>query len=369
MSGDTIVITGADGYVGLRLARRCFDSSDQPLLLWVRADDANEFQSKKATMSKQLGDSDARLMFSCGNLGNNDPLSGVDPRSAHTIIHAAAVTRFNVDAKTAQTVNIEGTEKVLRFAESCPSLQCFALISTIYSSGLKSGLIKEEPLDGKDGFANHYERSKWEAETALLTRHNQLPWKVLRVATVIADNSSGQVVQQNAFHNTLKLFYYGLLSVVPGEPSTPLYFVTGDFVTNAIYDAMNDSSQKAIYHVAHSREESPRLGDLLDIAFETFQEDDTFRKRRVLRPLYSDLESFGLLADGMASFGKGIMNQAVSSVSPFAPQLFIKKDVDNSNLRSTMVDYEVPPVGELLRRTCAHLAHTRWGRGSEIAVG
>ncbi len=369
MIGNTILITGADGYIGLGLARRYCDSSDRPLMLWVRADDDQELLGKKAHLSKHLGESDKRLNFCAGNLGNDDPLSGVDPRSVHTIIHAAAVTRFNVDADTAQSVNLEGTEKVLRFARNCPSLQSIALISTIYSSGLKSGLIKEVPLDGKDGFANHYEHSKWEAETALLTRYDQLPWKILRVATVIADNDGGHVVQQNAFHNTLKLFYYGLLSVVPGQPSTPLYFVTGDFVTNAIYDAMSDPLQKVIYHVTYGQEESPKLGDLLDIAFETFGQDDTFRRRRVLRPLYSDLKSFGLLADGMTSLGKGIMNQAVSSVSPFAPQLFIAKDVDNSNLRAIMADYEAPAPAELLRRTCAYLTQTKWGRESEVAVG
>jgi hypothetical protein len=189
------------------------------------------------------------------------------------------------------------------------------------------------------------------------------------VATVIADNDNGHVVQQNAFHNTLKLFYYGLLSVVPGQPSTPLYFVTGDFVTDAIYDAVSDPLEKVIYHVTYGHDESPTLGNLIDIAFETFGQDDTFRKRRVLRPLYCDLGSFALLADGMASFGKGIMSQAVASVSPFAPQLFINKNVDNSNLRSAKVDYVVPPVGDLLRRTCTYLIHTRWGKESEIAVG
>jgi thioester reductase-like protein len=369
VSGDTILITGADGYVGRRLARRIMQSSDQPMILWVRADNNVEFQAKKEHLSRQLVGSDRRLSFAAGNLGNDVPLSGIDPRSIHSIVHTAAVTRFNVDEQTAQTVNVEGTQKVLKFAASCPRLQCFTLVSTIYSSGLKSGLIKEDPLDDRDGFANYYERSKWLSEAALLTRYNELPWKILRVATVIADNDNGHVVQHNAFHNTLKLFYYGLLSVVPGKASTPLYFVTGDFVANAILDVVNHPLEKVIYHVTYGRDQSPTLADLIDVAYGTFGQDDTFRRRRVLRPLYSDLGSFGLLADGMATFGKGIMNQAVSSISPFAPQLFVNKIVDNSNLRSAMVDYVVPPAGDLLRRTCAYLIHTRWGKEAEIAFG
>ena len=369
MSGDTILITGADGYIGRRLALRLMETSNRPLMLWIRAAGDAEFQVKKARLSGQLIASDGRLSFACGDLGQDNPLAGVDPSSVHTIVHTAAVTRFNVDEKTAQTINVAGTQKVLRFAASCPHLECFALVSTIYSSGLKEGLIKEEPLDGRDGFANYYEQSKWQAETALLTDYGQLPWKILRVATIIADDEDGQVGQQNAFHNTLKLFYYGLLSVVPGQAGTPLYFVTGDFVTDAICAAVSSPINRVVYHVTYGREETPTLGALIDIAFATFGQDDRFRKRRVLRPLYCDLGSFGLLADGMAAFGKGIMNQAVASVSPFAPQLFITKDVDNSNLRSAMVDYVVPPLGELLRSTCAYLIRTRWGKESEIAAG
>ena len=43
---------------------------------------------------------------------------------------------------------------------------------------------------------------------------------------MIADDASGAVTQQNAFHNTLKLFYYGLLALMPGACDTPLYFIT-----------------------------------------------------------------------------------------------------------------------------------------------
>ena len=57
---------------------------------------------------------------------------------------------------------------------------------------------------------------------------------VLRLPTIIADGDDGQVTQYNAFHNTLKLYFYGLLSLVPGDPSTPVSLATAAFTTAAI---------------------------------------------------------------------------------------------------------------------------------------
>lgn len=363
MTDRKLLITGADGYIGSRLARKYLVSTDLPLLLWVRARNPGEFEAKKAFLQDRLPGKGRRIGYACGDLCQPEPFATVDPASVGSIIHAAAVTRFNVDAPTARQVNIEGTTKLLDFAQTCKGLEWFALISTIYSSGLKEGRITEQQHDGSAGFANHYERSKWEAEAAVIQRRDRLPWKIFRVATVIADDDAGQVVQHNAFHNTLKLFYYGLLSVIPGDPNTPLYFATGDFVTQAIYDSMHGTQGQSIYHVTYRRAESPTLADLIEIAFETFQSDDSFRKRRVLRPLYSDLESFNLLADAMTAFGQGVMGQAVSSVSPFAPQLFVDKDVCNDNLRTAVGSYSPPVALDLLNRTCAHLVASRWGRG------
>jgi hypothetical protein len=239
-------------------------------------------------------------------------------------------------------------------------------LSTIYASGLRPGLIPEEPLNDDYGFANNYEQSKWQSEQ-FLHQIKDLPYSISRIATVIADDESGTVTQQNAFHNTLKLFYYGLLSVVPGKPDTPLYFVTGDFATEAICRITLEKAKNAIFHIAHTRDESPRLSELIDISFEQFNEDPAFSKRRVLKPLYCEEDSFKLLAEGMATFGKGIMSQAVSSVSPFSQQLFIDKDVQNARLKEMMPNYAAPETKQFLRNTCQNLLDTRWGRQAALA--
>lgn len=362
MSANHILITGGDGYLGFRLANKYLEQTDSPVILWMRAADETEFQAKRERLVHALKDYEPRVSFQGGDLVSHKPFDSIDPQTIGKIIHTASVIRFNVDEETARRVNLEGTEKLLRFADGCKHLESVGLLSTVYASGLKAGVVEEAPLDGNAGFANHYEQSKWAAEAMLVRDFDHLPWQIFRVATVIADSDEGCVTQYNAFHNTLKLFYYGLLSLIPGLAETPLYFVTGDFVAGAVFELMNNPASQAVYHVSHTESESLTLGELLDIAFEAFDEEEDFKMRRVLKPLYSDAESFDILVDGVSAFGGGIVNQAVSSVAPFGKQLFIKKDIRNSNLVSALGHYHKPDARSLILNTCRYLVRTRWGK-------
>ncbi len=367
MRAKQVLITGADGYLGLRLARRYLAATNYRVALWVRSSDDIEFNQKREALALQIDDREDRVSCHWGDLVNEDPFGSLDPADFTSVIHSAAVTRFNVDEATARKVNAEGTEKVLRFADRCPSLEALGLLSTVYASGLRAGEVDEAPLDVSSGFANHYERSKWLSENTLLTEYDHLPWRIFRVATVIADSDNGRVSQYNAFHNTLKLFYYGLLSLIPGRPETPVYFVTGEFAAGAVFELMESSRSKVIYHLSHTETESLTLGELIDLAFETFDREPHFRSRRILQPLFSDAESFDLLVDGISAFGGGIVNQAVSSVAPFGKQLFIHKQIWNHNLVAALNDYRAPDPRALIRNTCEYLVRTRWGKHTDGA--
>lgn len=357
-----ILITGADGYLGSRAARRLAETTDVPLILWSRARDAAAAEAKRKALERALGGPSARFAFAHGDLEDAKPFGGVDSRAVAGIVHAAAVIRFNVEADVADQINVGGAKKLMGFAERCPALSSLCLLSSVYASGLRVGAIEEIPFPEADGFANHYERSKWESEN-LLQAHRDLPWKICRLATAIADNESGQVTQYNAFHNTLKLFFHGLMSIVPGKPETPLYFVTGDFATAAVVRVLRQGAPHGIYHACHARGESLTLGRLVDAAFAEFGRDDGFRARRILPPLFSDAEAFALLDEGVRSFGGGILRQSVASVAPFARQLFIDKDIRNDNLAALMeIEYHAPDPETLIRNACARLVATRWGR-------
>ena len=290
----------------MRLARRYLEATDDTVVLWIRAGSAAEYEAKARDLQTQLDGAEERIELTWSDLTGERPLRGVDPAEVEVILHAAAVTRFNVDKETARKVNVEGTVKLLEFAGRCPSLKAFGQLSTLYSSGLASGALHEVQADGAAGFANFYESSKHEAEQLLFDGRKDLPWRIFRIATVIADDDSGQVSQFNAFHNTLRLLHSGLLSLVPGEPETLLYFVAGDLV-------------------AHPKAAAITLGEMVDLAFETFGQEEAFRAKRILRPVYCDAEAFNLLADGIAQQGANVLGQAVASIAPFARQLFVAR--------------------------------------------
>ena len=358
----TILITGANGYVGAKTAERILATTDSSVTLWVHAGERAEAQTKIEPLRARFGEYGSRVEYAWGELGDPDPFASVDIERLEGIVHGAAVTRFNVDYDTAQRVNVDGAEKVFRFAARCPHLTQLTYVSTVYASGLASGAIAEETIATSSGFANHYERSKFEAEQILVTTYSHLPWRIARVATVIADDERGAVTQQNAVHNTLKLFFYGLLSLVPGKPRTPLYFVTGEFVANALAEIAARGTNHSVYQLVHTREESITLDDLVTIAFEAFAANEGFRTRRVLKPLYADAESFDILVDGLDSFGGDVLRQALGSVAPFARQLFVHKDFKNDRLRNSLSDYHAPSPRDLVRATCEELVRTRWGK-------
>ena len=370
MSEGGLLITGADGYMGGLIARHYLLNSARALHLWVRAEGPGEFDEKRRRGDAALRrfavqegrGSAARVVWTWGDLREAAPFRRVDAAAVSDIVHAAAVTRFTVDAETARAVNTEGAEKLLRFTEDCPSLRGVGLLSTLYATGLHGGVQREAVCTDEAGFANHYEESKWRAEQLAVASAPFPRVSILRLATVLADGGDGRVSQYNAVHNTLKLFFYGLLSLMPGNPDTPLHFVTGDFATRAVAAVMDADDSRGVYHVTGSGTEPLRLATLVDLAFEEFARDPDFARRRVLPPLFADRESFETLVSGLSKVGGGAVNQALSSVAPFARQLFVRKDVRNDRLRALMPDHDETRPADLVARTCRQLVATRWGR-------
>ena len=362
MTAGRVLLTGATGYIGARVAATYLEHTDSPLELWLHAGDRAAAEAKAARLRPLLDAHPGRARLSFGDLTDDDPFAAVDRAGISAIVHSAAVTRFNVDRDTAERANVRGTEQTLRLAAACPALESIGLVSTIYASGMRAGRIQEQPAGPRPAFANHYEWSKWEAEQLVWARFCELPVRVLRLATVIADDEAGRVEQYNAFHNTLKLFFYGLLSLLPGELGTPLYFTTGRFAAEAIVALVGDPGAGGVYHLAPACEDAITLERLVALAFARFGAADEFRRKRILAPVYADADAFDLLASGVTSFGGSVVNQALSSVVPFARQLFVRKDVRNARLRAALPGARPAVSPELIERTCDALVRTRWGR-------
>lgn len=374
---ETTLLTGADGYLGRNLARAILASSDQHLVLAVKAGGAGAgraggagagaggdggFADKCRRLDAELGSMGrGRVTFVPADLRRPDALADVDPRRINHVVHAAAVTRFNVEYDEARAANVEGTARVADFAARCEHLERLTILSTLYAAGRRSGDIPESMLD-EATFVNHYEWSKWACEDYVLRTHGDVPCSVLRLPTIVAEDDTGQVKQHNAFHNTLKLYYYGLLSVVPGERITPINIATAEFAISGIMQLLDPAVPAGIYHVCPGPESVADLGTLLDTVFDLFDLSGDYRRRKLLRPLYCDEESFYDLVAASSTMRGGPIYQGLMSVAPFARQLFLPKDWRNDSLRAAWPGYKVPDPLGLVSATTNWLVASRWGR-------
>ncbi len=355
-----VLITGADGYLGRLIANRLREQGVE-LVLWVHATDKQELSRKRDNLKCSPGTKFETTDIVGGDLRDKEPFRSVDPRVITAIVHAAALTQFTVSEDAARQVNVEGSRKVFQFARSCQRLESLALLSTVYASGLNSGRIAEDLIAAGTQFANWYEWSKWAAEDILVQEFDELPWRILRLSTIIADDASGHASQHNVVHNTLRLFYQGLLPVMPGRPETPVYLVTGDFAARACVALSQTAPLRRIFHLSPQRCRAITLGEMLHLVFERFKRDSKFARRRVLIPPFCDRAAFQLLADNAACNGS-IVGQAVASVTPFAPQLYVSKNIDNRALRAAYAE-PAEHTADLIVGTCSALVRNDF-RGS-----
>lgn len=309
----TTLITGAGGYLGSRLVAAL---GDEPILA-VR-------------------------------LRDPEPFSHVDPRRITRIIHTSANTKFNVDRETAERVNVAGTARVLEFAARCDRLERLVYLSTLYTAGRRHGEVREERHTDA-GFVNHYEWSKWAGEELLLGRSSP-PVTIVRLPTVIAEDDSGTIGQHNVFHHTLRLFFRGLLTLLPGEPATPLSFATAEFTVAAVLALLD--AEPGIYQ-ACSR--PIRLDTAIETAFAVFERDDGFRRRMLARPLPCDRDSFHDLVTAARGLRGGPLSKALASVAPFAEQLYLPKVFRTDRLRAAWPGYRAADPVALVESVCHHL--------------
>ncbi len=364
MASKTL-ITGAGGYLGALIAHRFVFDLNEPVLLWIHADSEAQAAEKIARLQPVYAGYEPLITWGWGALEADDPFSRIATEDIVAIIHCAAIYHFNITEDVARRVNVEGTRKVLEFATRCPKLEHVSLLSSFYASGLMAGIIPEAPLtpDHTDGFTNAYERSKASSEDELLARPD-LPWNIYRVGLVIADDASGRVTQFNAFHRTLGLFHDGYLSVMPGDPDSKLYLVTGKFVARAVVDLVRARQRHRIVNVVHSPEHGLSTRAIINTMFEVFESDPQYRRLQFPRPIWTDHEGFELLMEGLSGLGSPRVRKALANVALFARQMFVHKVAVNRNLVDSLPWYEPENQALLVRRTCEFLMRHQFGRAS-----
>ncbi|MEJ7607365.1 MAG: SDR family oxidoreductase [Bryobacteraceae bacterium] len=305
------VITGGTGIVGSALILQL--ASDLPsfkLIVLTRRPE----QIRSLNVSSVLAD------IEYPDLGLDPDFRALLGRRTRLIIHCAADTRFNLPIEQSRRTNTEGTRHVLNLAQSCPHLQQFAHISTLYIAGRRKGLVTEGALQHDAGYVNTYEEAKHEAEELVLRRSGLVPVGIYRLSSVIDEaGNSGHLRQLIRFVRWCNQFPF-----FPADASVPVDLITSKWAARALSALISRHFTPGCFrHICAGEASALPLGTILEAVFKAHEaSSDSIVRRPELIPM-SRYESLfrHLPRDGGVA-------RAMSSFMTFIPHLSVAQPFD-----------------------------------------
>lgn len=198
-----ILITGATGFIGKRLAEKFLAHGDE-LYILVR--------KKSLEKAQQIFAGKKNVHFILGDVSNNDVLDtvgGVEdlPEDIESVIHLAAIYDLEVSLSSAYANNVVGTQNIIYLIQRMKQLKYYHHVSTYAVSGLYDGEFQEEQIDSNVVFPDFYARTKMQAE--YLVRHalmKDTKVRIYRPGIVIGDSQTGEMDKVDGPYYFLRLF-------------------------------------------------------------------------------------------------------------------------------------------------------------------
>lgn len=121
------------------------------------------------------------------------------------IVHCAAMVSFNPSkAPELMRVNVQGTKNILELATGLKA-PVLHYVSTAFVAGRKQGLVQETSPEGKSGFNNAYEESKFLAELEVRKAMTAgLPAVIYRPSILVGNSQTGQTQSSLGFYTLLR---------------------------------------------------------------------------------------------------------------------------------------------------------------------
>lgn len=279
-----MLLTGATGFLGMELLARLLLRTERPVHALVRAADDGEARSRlHAAAGAVVPDPHRyahRLLAVRGDLVQ--PGLGLDFRryealaeTVTEVIHAGASVSFTLPLAEARAINVDGTRRLLAFAERCVErggLRRFAYVSTAYVAGTHRGMFREDDLERGQRFRNTYEQTKWEAERLVRGRVVRLPIQVFRPSIVVGEAASGWTPAFNVIYGPLKAYATGAaLPVMPGRRSAPVDVVPVDYVADAIFELTRRPDGIGETYCLAAGPQASTVGELVELSASAFE--------------------------------------------------------------------------------------------------
>lgn len=180
---------------------------------------------------------------------------GIDPatcawltRHVDSVIHCAALVRFDADAGELEAVNVDGTRHVAELFASAR----FIHVSTAYVCGMENGPIAETACKPGGAFGNGYEQSKAKAEAVV--RAMRPAALIVRPSIIVGEAATGMIRSFDTIYRAFKFIAEGRIAAVPTTPLATLNFVPIDHVTSGIFDLVDNAAAAGrLVHLAARR--------------------------------------------------------------------------------------------------------------------
>jgi nucleoside-diphosphate-sugar epimerase len=247
----TIFLTGFPGFIAERLVARLASPEVQFFLLVQ-----HEFvdRAMESVEDIVLSTSTPLENFAIVEGDITKPDLGMTPDDAATIryeatdvYHLAAVYDLAVEKGLAYSVNLEGTKNVNEFVKTLRHLRRYNYVSTCYVAGKRKGQVLETELEHNEGFRNHYEETKYLAESEVEKLKTTHPVTIFRPSVVVGDSKTGETVKYDGIYyliNYLRKAPYLLRAINVGNKEVRLNLVPVDFVVDAIARLSADEKAK-----------------------------------------------------------------------------------------------------------------------------
>lgn len=239
-----LFITGFPGFIGRRLVRALLaDDAEARVVAIVEPKQLSRAEECAQTIAAE------RIELLPGDI--SQPTLGLDVAtrerlegSVTQVFHLAAIYNLAVPLEIAQRVNVDGTGNILDLCARCTQLERLNYVSTAYVAGDRTGVVYEHELVLGQGFKNHYESTKFQAEVWVQVRMRDIPTTIYRPAIVVGDSATGETEKFDGPYYILRTIARAAERPGPipqlGSDRSPFNVVPVDFIVASIVAASRD---------------------------------------------------------------------------------------------------------------------------------
>jgi thioester reductase-like protein len=238
------LLTGFPGFIGTRLVAALLEG-DAELRIAALVEPKMADRAREAAAQLDSG----RIEVIEGDIAERG-LGLTDDRlerlraEVTLVYHLAAIYNLAVPPEIAQRVNVDGTGNVLDLCADCERLERLHYVSTAYVAGDRRGVVYEHELAVGQGFKNHYESTKFQAELWVRHAMDKVPITTYRPAIVVGDSRTGETQKFDGPYYALRTISRSMRMAgrIPriGKSSAPFNVVPVDFVIDALTAAAAD---------------------------------------------------------------------------------------------------------------------------------